>query len=219
MVALKQALAFPLDLTVVWLIWVLGRQVGIDALARLLVGLTVIGAGLWAYGRWHTAPARWVRVTARGVAALLIVCAVVFAWPRAASTDQAALTATSTDWQEWSPAAVAAANADGHAVFVDFTAAWCVTCQVNKRLVLNREAVRQRFRDRAVVTMVADWTNRDPQIGAALDALGRSGVPVYVFYPARGEAPILLPELLTKSAVLDGIDQATRAVRTTASED
>ena len=219
MITLKQVLAFPLYLTVVWLIWVLGRQVGVDALARLLAGLTVIGAGLWIYGRWNTSPARWARSSARVVATLLIGYAIVFGWPHGTASDEAALTATSSEWQKWSPDAVAAANAQGRVVFVDFTAAWCVTCQVNKRLVLNRDLVKQRFRERDIVTMVADWTNRDPQISAALDALDRSGVPVYVFYPPAGEAPILLPELLTESLVLDGIDQATRSIRTAETED
>ena len=219
MVSLKQVLAFPLYLTVVWLIWVFGRQVGVDALARMLAGLTVIGAGMWVYGHWNRAPARWARNSARVVATLLIGYAIVFAWPHGTASDEAALTATSSEWQKWSPEAVAAANAQGRTVFVDFTAAWCVTCQVNKRLVLNRELVQQRFRDREIVTMVADWTNRDPQISAALDALDRSGVPVYVFYPAGGGMPIVLPELLTESLVLDGIDEATRALRTAENED
>jgi thiol:disulfide interchange protein DsbD len=89
-----------------------------------------------------------------------------------------------------------------------------VTCQVNKRLVLNRDSVQTRFRDSNIVLMVADWTNRDPEISAALDSLGRSGVPVYVMYPAGGGQPKLLPELLTESLVLDAIDEVTQSIRT-----
>ena len=122
-------------------------------------------------------------------------------------------------WAPWSADKQAALLAQGRPVFVDFTAAWCVTCQVNKRLVLNRDAVQTRFREKGVVTLVADWTNRDPQISRALDSLGRSGVPVYVMYPAERGAPILLPELLTESLVLDAIDEATYSIRTAASGD
>ena len=217
METLKQVLAFPLYLTAVWLIWVLGRQVGVDAIARLLVGMTFIGAGLWAYGRWQSVATPRVRAAARTAAIALVIGGAVFAWPQADATNQAkpATLATNTgEWKPWSPEAVAAANREGRAVFVDFTAAWCVTCQFNKRVVLNREAVQSRFREAGVVTMVADWTNRDPQISAALDSLGRSGVPVYVFYTPDNRVPILLPELLTESLVLDGIEQATQTVRT-----
>lgn len=219
MVTLKQILAFPLYLTVVWLVWVLGRQVGIDAVAIFLAGLTLCGAGAWVYGRFRSAPSARARLVANVMAVGLVIAGAAIAWPHAVSSPGAASTETSLattegHWQAWSPEAVSAAQEDGHAVFVDFTAAWCVTCQVNKRLVLNRDAVQARFRDRGVVTMVADWTNRDPRISQALDALGRSGVPVYVLYPAAGGAPVLLPELLTVSLVLDAIDEATQTVET-----
>ncbi len=222
METLKQVLAFPLYLTAVWLIWVLGRQAGVDAIAGLLAGMTLIGAGLWAYGRWQTVSVPRVRAAARTAAIVLVIGGAVFAWPQADATSQAepeSLATNTGEWTPWSPEAVAAANQQGRAVFVDFTAAWCVTCQFNKRLVLNRQTVQDRFREKDVVTMVADWTNRDPQISAALDSLGRSGVPVYVFYPPDNRAPILLPELLTESLVLNGIDVATQLVRTAATRE
>ena len=217
MVSLKQALAFPLYLTVVWLVWVLGRQAGVDAIARLLIGMTLFGAGLWVYGRWDTSATTRVRMIARSMAILLAVTGVALGWPHDAASQQSSLATNSGNWKPWSPAAVMAARDNGQPVFVDFTAAWCVTCQVNKRLVLNRDTVQDRFRERGVVTMVADWTNRDPQISLTLDSLGRSGVPVYALYPPGNGAPLLLPELLTEEIVLDAIDQVAGPVRTAAS--
>jgi thiol:disulfide interchange protein DsbD len=214
MVTLKQALAFPLYLTVVWLVWVLGRQIGIDAVARFMVGITFIGAGLWIYGNWSAASASRARAIAYVLAAVLILGGSVVAWPDASADRDGDLATTEGNWQPWSADAVNISREQGRAVFVDFTAAWCVTCQVNKRLVLNRDSVQTRFRDSNIVLMVADWTNRDPEISAALDSLGRSGVPVYVMYPAGGGQPKLLPELLTESLVLDAIDEVTQSIRT-----
>jgi DsbC/DsbD-like thiol-disulfide interchange protein/cytochrome c biogenesis protein CcdA len=214
MVTLKQALAFPLYLTVVWLVWVLGRQVGIDAVARFMIGITFIGAGLWIYGNWNAASASRARAVAYVLAAVFILGGSVVAWPEASAGREGDLATTRGNWQPWSPDSVSAARQEGRAVFVDFTAAWCVTCQVNKRLVLNRDSVQTRFHDSNIVLMVADWTNRDPEISAALDSLGRSGVPVYVMYPAGGGQPKLLPELLTESLVLDAIDEVTQSLKT-----
>jgi thiol:disulfide interchange protein/DsbC/DsbD-like thiol-disulfide interchange protein len=216
MVSLKQALAFPLYLTVVWLVWVLGRQVGVDAIARLLIGMTLLGAGLWAYGRWNETATSRVRLIARAFAVLLALAGIALGWPQQSGSQESNLATTAGHWQPWSPEAVAAVRDQGQAVFVDFTAAWCVTCQANKRLVLNRDDVQARFRERGIVTMVADWTNRDPQISLALESLGRSGVPVYALYPPGDGAPILLPELLTVQIVLDAIDQVAGPLRTAA---
>jgi thiol:disulfide interchange protein len=213
METLKQALAFPLYLTVVWLIWVLGRQIGIDAVARLMIGITFIGAGIWIYGRWSPGSPSRSRAVAFVMAAVFVFGGSVFAWPDGSAGQQNLATSTG-NWTPWSPDAVVAARQEGRPVFVDFTAAWCVTCQVNKRLVLNKESVQTRFRDSNIVLMVADWTNRDPEISAALDSLGRSGVPVYVMYPAGGGQPKLLPELLTESLVLSAIDEVEKSIQT-----
>jgi thiol:disulfide interchange protein DsbD len=115
-------------------------------------------------------------------------------------------------WQEYSPGRVAELVAGGRTVFVDFTAAWCVTCQVNKRLVLNTGVVRDAFARGKVALLKADWTRRDPTIGAALAALGRNGVPVYVFY-RPGKEPLVLPEVLTKQDIFDAVDAPKAALR------
>ncbi len=136
--------------------------------------------------------------------------AVVVAWPLFARDAEPAKIVDSSspmatgDWVPFTPSRVADLAAAGRPVFVDFTAAWCVTCQVNKRLVLNADAVREGFARRGVVLVRADWTRRDPAITQALTALGRSGVPVYVLH-RPGKAPLLLPEVLQQNTVLDAL--------------
>ena len=204
METLQQLLAFPLYLTVVWLVWVLGKQQGVDASVRLLAGLVLLAAGLWALGRWGV-PSVSVRgrALARAAAVALAVAGAAVAWPG----DKARAHSPDADgrWQRYSASSLQAARAAGKPVFVDFTAAWCVTCQVNKKLVLESESVLHRFEDRQVILLRADWTSRDPDITAALTHLGRSGVPVYALY-TEGSPPRLLPEILTRDVVLGALD-------------
>jgi thiol:disulfide interchange protein DsbD len=206
METLRQLLAFPLYLTVVWLAWVLGEQAGIAAMTRLLAALVLLAAGLWAYGRFGgpAAGARG-RFAATTTAVVALLAAAAIAWPPR-DAPVAAAAAAEERWQPYSAQALAAQRAAGRAVFVDFTAAWCVTCQVNKRLVLDTDDVARAFAGRDVALMRADWTRQDAAITAALAELGRNGVPVYALYPpGAGAEPVLLPELLTKSAVLDAL--------------
>jgi thiol:disulfide interchange protein/DsbC/DsbD-like thiol-disulfide interchange protein len=207
MLRLKHVLAFPLYATVLWLFWILGAQLDNDAVLRLGVTLLLIALGLWAWQTMRSGGARgWGIASVASIAAALVV-----GWPIVATSasDAGANTgkrlAADGPWQEYSPARVAELVASGRTVFVDFTAAWCVTCQVNKRLVLNTDAVQNVFARRNVALLQADWTRRDPAIGAALAALGRDGVPVYVFY-RPGKEPLLLPEVLTKQHILDAVD-------------
>jgi thiol:disulfide interchange protein DsbD len=201
----KQVMAFPLFATVIWPAWVLGAQAGNDAVMAMLAGLLLLGMGAWVYGRW-----------ARSESLLRFVFAAAFAagglwlaWPGpdAKPSEARAATAKSgeVDWQPWSPEKLAELRAAGTPVFVDFTAAWCVTCQVNKRVALNREEVARAMADRGVVALKADWTNHDPRITAALAELGRNALPVYALYAPGQAQPKLLPEVLTVSLVLDEI--------------
>jgi len=186
----RQAMAFPMLATVVWLVWVLGQQTGMDGVAALLALLLVLAFGLWALTRQGR-----TRLVMLALGAVLLG-GLLSQWPAAEAPPEAARADNTAPerWQPWSAQAVRALNAQGRTVFVDFTAAWCVTCQYNKKTVFSRQDVLAAFDARQVVTMRADWTRRDAAISAELNALGRSGVPVYAVY-APGQAPVLLSEL------------------------
>jgi len=206
MLRLRQVLAFPLYGTVIWLAWVLSMQLDGDAVARLLATLLAIAFALWAWQAMREGGARrW------GAAALGgLLAAALIGWPVAVAVVAGnapapkALAAENGPWQAFTPERLGELTASGRAVFVDFTAAWCVTCQVNKRLVLNTDSVQRAFAQSNVALLRADWTRRDPVIGQALAALGRNGIPVYVLY-RPGREPLLLPEVLQKSTIADAL--------------
>ena len=207
METLKQLLAFPLFATVAWLAWVLGAQAGNDAVFALLGGLVVVAMAAWLYGRSERAPAAW----RTALALLLCVVGVAVAWPMAHPDNGTVARAGELDWQPWSEERVRELTAQGRPVFVDFTAAWCVTCQVNKRVALHDDAVMKSFGAHGVVPLKADWTRQDPKITAALAALGRNAVPVYALYLPGESEPRLLPEVLTPSLVLGEIERLPAA--------
>ncbi len=216
MATFRQAMAFPMFATVVWLVWVLGQQSGIDGAAALLVLLVLLGMAVWAGGLGGRA--RTVLAT------ISIALLIIFTWavgPKvielshangteavgasfsadgAATDPTAAVASTAGRWQTWQPGRVEQLLASGRPVFVDFTAAWCVTCQYNKTTTLANGEVLADFHAKQVTLLRADWTRRDPAITAALTALGRTGVPVYVFY-APGQAPVVLSEILSVDQV------------------
>ncbi|HEX6632429.1 MAG TPA: thioredoxin family protein [Usitatibacter sp.] len=205
MLAFKQVLAFPLYATAAWLAWVLGAQAGNDAVLALLLGLVLIALGAWLYGRWAHAGARWQPA----LAVVLGAAGLFVAWPGATGARGASESVAKADaeWPAWSPEKVDALLAQGRPVFVDFTAAWCVTCQVNKRVALRDAAVEKAFSDRGVARLTADWTKQDARITQALAALGRNAVPVYALYTPGAAAPTLLPELLTPSIVVGELEK------------
>ena len=233
MATFRHAMAFPMFATVVWLVWVLGQQSGIDgasALLALLVAgsavvwsLTLRGRARWAIASVLIAFSAWLagaigqNITQPAEQALLAAAPGTDAGTsagngagsdRSIGTGTGSHSGTGTDgpspasarWQPWSAGRVADLLALGQPVFVDFTAAWCVTCQYNKRTTLANAAVLEGFAARNVALLRADWTRRDPHITAALAQLGRSGVPVYVLY-APGKAPVVMTEILTTDEV------------------
>ena len=204
MVVLRQVLAFPMLATVVWLLWVLGQQTSLDAMMYALGGLLAIAGLIWALQLRH-----------RSAPLLRLVFALVLAligWTFTHEVTQTSGPAASAPtsnasikgWQAWSQANVDQALAQGHPVFVDFTAAWCVTCQINKKTTLSNAELVADLAAHQVTLLRADWTRRDPAITAALKALGRSGVPVYVLY-APGQAPQVLSELLSVAQVREAL--------------
>ena len=208
METLRQALAFPLFATVVWLVWVFGRQTGTDGAAALLLALLLVAFAAWMLGRW-TAGRSGARALlfARTFAALALVAAAAFAALGSRLAPPEAATDGADAWQPYDAARVEALVASGAPVFIDATAAWCLSCQVNERTSLNTAAVEAAFRARGVARVKADWTNRDPAITDLLARFGRSGVPMYAFYPGGGRDAVLLPEVLTPGIVLDALDR------------
>jgi thiol:disulfide interchange protein DsbD len=211
MVTLRHALAFPMLATVIWLLWVFGLQTSVTQAMLLLGGLLLVALTVWA-SRFRTLLARIVQ--ALGLVAIgwigLEVLANTNAVPqetRAPSATVSSAPQTSGDlWQNWAATSVQAELAQGHAVFVDFTAAWCVTCQINKQTTLNQPELLADFAAKQVRLMRADWTRRDPAISRTLAELGRSGVPVYVIY-APNRAPQVLSELLSVAQVREALAQ------------
>ena len=195
---LRQFMAFPMFATVIWLVWVLGQQTGIDGVGALLVLLLALALMVWALTRRSPMRAWFAIISIAVTAGLTVVLGPLVLKPATHTSAGSEL------WQPWSQAAVQQAQARGQPVFVDFTAAWCVTCQVNKQTTLTDAGVLADLRGRKVLLLRADWTRRDADITAALAALGRNGVPVYVLY-APGRAPQLLPEVLSPGLVHDAL--------------
>ncbi|HVO87448.1 MAG TPA: thioredoxin family protein [Casimicrobiaceae bacterium] len=217
---MKQLLAFPLYATVAWLAWVLGAQLDNDAVMRLLATLVVVAFVLWSWRIYRAGGARaWQVIAAAGLIGAVVVARPLFLGDRDSSATATAATSTQMAEGAWRPfdaASITEATNAGRAVFVDFTAAWCVTCQVNKKLVLNTDAVREAFARSNVELQRADWTRRDPAITRALASLGRNGVPVYVLY-RPGQPPLLLPEVLQKKTVLDALGSLDSSGKSVAS--
>jgi thiol:disulfide interchange protein len=209
MEVLRQAVSVPLFATVIWLAWVLANAYGAAVLAALLAGFLLIAIAGWFLGRWPAK--RW----STSVAAIILVGFVTLsAW---APTNLAAVpTAPSSHesgsaWQPWSAESAARYQSQGRPVFVDFTASWCLSCQVNERVALSTPEVRKAFADANVALLRADWTQHDEAIGQTLAGLGRSGVPVYALYVPGEASPRLLPEVLTPGIVTDALNKLPRA--------
>lgn len=202
---LKQLFAFPLYATVVWLLWVFGRQAGVDALAVMLLALIVFALGAWTWARG----VRLDRSATRIVAAFVMLgAATITALSATRITRPTATAAVTPGWEPWSEQRVSELRKEGRPIFVDFTAAWCLSCQVNERVALRTQTVERAFSSANVALLRADWTSRDSSITNVLASFGRSGVPLYVLYPVGNGAASILPAVLTPGIVVSAVQKA-----------
>lgn len=197
MVSLKQFLAFPLYASAIWLLWVAGRQTGVNTMAAALSGGLLLAVGLWL---WHDA--LWRRILALGCLVLALGLG-LWRTPQEASAGPA----LAAGRVAWSMQQLEALRSSGQPVFVDVTADWCITCIANEQAVLHSTEINAAFEQRGVTYMVADWTNYDPAIADFLRLHGRTGIPLYVLYPGEPDSePLILPQLLTRGIVLQALN-------------
>lgn len=212
---LKQAISIPIFGTAIWMVWLYTEVTGSNATAFLLVAFLLLAIAGWALGRW---PAQRKGMIA---AIILILLSIALPWyagrifgQTAQSGSQTTQAQSGSIWQPYTPARLEAALAEHKPVFVDFTADWCLSCQVNQRLVLDRADVQKRLKDSGLLLLKADWTHHDPAITEALRKLGRSGIPTYAIYSGQpGTEPILLPEVITPSIVFAALDSLPKAAQ------
>ena len=207
METLKQVLAFPVYATVAWLVWVLAQQVSPAGLFAGLIGLVLVALAAWSFNAAQTATPTWGRRLGLGtVAASLIgVSALTAALDRAGPAGAPQMSA-SAGYEPFTQARLGELLATNRPVFVNMTAAWCITCLVNEQAALSSAAVKAAFADRNIAYLKGDWTNRNPEITRVLEKHGRSGVPLYLLYAGDSE-PIVLPQILTPAIVLGEIDR------------
>ncbi len=198
---LQQSLAFPMYATAAWLVWVLSQQTDARSFGIALAGLVAVALVAWLYGQWT--PRGWrLGLLGAGLASVLVL-----AVSPMAGQDVTAAADTRGEHRLWSEERVQALTAVGRPVFVNFTAAWCITCKVNEQVALSTTSTQRLFEANSVAYLVADWTRRDPAITRQLERHGRSGVPLYLLYSPGSDRPRVLPQLLTEGIVADAVSQ------------
>jgi len=216
MESFRRLMAFPMYGAAAWLAWVLTVQAGETALARILAAGVALAFAGWLFGRWQRGRAAGRRplalATLAGAAGVLAIAAAVVPGYQAAEAHAAASAEPSAPgklaYEPWSAERLAAARAEGRPVFVNFTAAWCVSCQVNEKVALSTDKVAKAFAATNAVYLKGDWTRKDAVIEAELARHGRAGVPLYLVYGAKGGDGVILPQLLTADTVVRALEAA-----------
>ncbi|HEX8569885.1 MAG TPA: protein-disulfide reductase DsbD domain-containing protein [Caulobacteraceae bacterium] len=206
METLQRLLAFPMYATAAWLVWIFARQTGVAGLAELFAAAWLVALAAWLFGRSQRSGRPLPFRVASAAAAVLVA-----AWLGIAALGAPGGRAEAATIAEeaYTPERLAALRAEQRPVFVNFTADWCVTCKVNERVALSSADVSRAFARSGVVYLKGDWTSRDPVIAAALAEHGRAGVPLYLLYAPGAAQPRILPQLLTKGAVIKALEEAT----------
>ena len=209
MIVFKQLLAFPMYAAAVWLVWVLTQGTGTTALVAILGGMILLAFAAWAWSasryagaRWRVAGAVFALLGLIGALASLVIIHGENVPPAAAPAEVAGIPS-----EPYTAANLADLRAQKRAVFVDATAAWCITCMVNEKVALANDRVRNTFAQKHIAYLIADWTNRNAEITALLAANGRSGVPLYLYYAPGAANPVVLPQILTEDEVVKTIGQ------------
>lgn len=197
MVRFKEVLAFPMFAAAIWLVWVLSLQAGEDGVLIALSAMLAIGLAIWCF--------KSKSLISKVIGAASVLAAIVFPLTVTASGASSESISTKVNAESWSPSRVAELQAEGRPIFVDFTAAWCVTCKVNEKLVLNKAETQKLFKETNTAFLIADWTNKDDVIAAELAKYGRAGVPLYLVYSNNSVSPVILPQVLTYDVIKNAI--------------
>ena len=203
MLRLKQFLAFPMYMAAAWLVWVLAQQAGPRGVAIISAAIIFVALAAWLWSTTREFSARGRMIGA--VAAALVLMGALWGVSQLSGATPAVATEVARG-EAYSDAKLASYRAEGRPVFLDATAAWCITCLVNEEAVLSKAPVQNAFAAKNVVYMVADWTNRNPEITALLKENGRSGVPLYLYYAPGSAKPQILPQILTDNIVLSALN-------------
>ena len=202
MEVLRQALAFPMYAGAAWLLWVVSQEGGPSGVLETAAGFVLLGLAAWTLGISQHAASRNRRYGQSVAAAAVLLAAAILSGVAVAPSGPTTADARDGTAEPFSPTRLAALRSEGRAVFVNMTAAWCVTCLVNERVAISTERVQQAFAAHHVAYLKGDWTRQDPSISAFLREYGRDGVPLYVYYPPHEGKPVVLPQILTDNTVL-----------------